>query len=232
MSEMASSPTVLACSQVTKDFALDDAKPIGVLKGVDLSVGIGESVSILGASGSGKSTLLHILGGLDDPTSGEVVIAGMRYKELTEKVRTRLRNKKVGFVYQFHHLLMEFTALENVMMPLMLNSEVVEGHEVLAERMLERVGLQNRISHLPSELSGGERQRVAIARALVNQPSILLADEPTGNLDKYSARQFMELVRDLNDELKTSIVLVTHDLELASEMQRCFKLDDGHLMPV
>jgi len=229
---MASSSTVLACSQVTKDFALDDAKPIGVLKGVDLSVGIGESVSILGASGSGKSTLLHILGGLDDPTSGEVVIAGMRYKELTEKVRTRLRNKKVGFVYQFHHLLMEFTALENVMMPLMLNSEVVEGHEVLAERMLERVGLQNRISHLPSELSGGERQRVAIARALVNQPSILLADEPTGNLDKNSARQFMELVKELNDELKTSIVLVTHDLELASEMQRCFKLDDGHLMPV
>jgi lipoprotein-releasing system ATP-binding protein len=232
MSEMASSSTVLACSQVTKDFALDDAKPIGVLKGVDLSVGIGESVSILGASGSGKSTLLHILGGLDDPTSGEVVIAGMRYNELTEKARTRLRNKKVGFVYQFHHLLMEFTALENVMMPLMLNSEVVEGHEVLAERMLERVGLQNRISHLPSELSGGERQRVAIARALVNQPSILLADEPTGNLDKNSARQFMELVKELNDELKTSIVLVTHDLELASEMQRCFKLDDGHLMPV
>jgi len=229
---MASSSTVLACSQVTKDFALDDAKPIGVLKGVDLSVGIGESVSILGASGSGKSTLLHILGGLDDPTSGEVVIAGMRYNELTEKVRTRLRNKKVGFVYQFHHLLMEFTALENVMMPLMLNSEVVEDHEVLAERMLERVGLQNRISHLPSELSGGERQRVAIARALVNQPSILLADEPTGNLDKNSARQFMELVKELNDELKTSIVLVTHDLELASEMQRCFKLDDGHLMPV
>jgi len=229
---MASSSTVLACSQVTKDFALDDAKPIGVLKGVDLSVGIGESVSILGASGSGKSTLLHILGGLDDPTSGEVVIAGMRYNELTEKARTKLRNKKVGFVYQFHHLLMEFTALENVMMPLMLNSEVVEGHEVLAERMLERVGLQNRISHLPSELSGGERQRVAIARALVNQPSILLADEPTGNLDKNSARQFMELVKELNDELKTSIVLVTHDLELASEMQRCFKLDDGHLMPV
>jgi len=229
---MASSSTVLACSQVTKDFALDDAKPIGVLKGVDLSVGIGESVSILGASGSGKSTLLHILGGLDDPTSGEVVIAGMRYNELTEKARTRLRNKKVGFVYQFHHLLMEFTALENVMMPLMLNSEVVEGHGVLAERMLERVGLQNRISHLPSELSGGERQRVAIARALVNQPSILLADEPTGNLDKNSARQFMELVKELNDELKTSIVLVTHDLELASEMQRCFKLDDGHLMPV
>ena len=229
---MASSSTVLACSQVTKDFALDDAKPIGVLKGVDLSVGIGESVSILGASGSGKSTLLHILGGLDDPTSGEVVIAGMRYNELTEKVRTRLRNKKVGFVYQFHHLLMEFTALENVMMPLMLNSEVVEDHEVLAERMLERVGLQNRISHLPSELSGGERQRVAIARALVNQPSILLADEPTGNLDKYSARQFMELVKELNEDLKTSIVMVTHDLELASEMQRCFKLDDGHLMPV
>ena len=229
---MASSSTILACSQVTKDFALDDAKPIGVLKGVDLSVGIGESVSILGASGSGKSTLLHILGGLDDPTSGEVVIAGMRYNELTEKVRTRLRNKKVGFVYQFHHLLMEFTALENVMMPLMLNSEVVEDHEVLAERMLERVGLQNRISHLPSELSGGERQRVAIARALVNQPSILLADEPTGNLDKYSARQFMELVKELNEDLKTSIVMVTHDLELASEMQRCFKLDDGHLMPV
>jgi len=229
---MVSSSTVLACSQVTKDFALDDGKPIRVLKGVDLSVGIGESVSILGASGSGKSTLLHILGGLDDPTSGEVVIAGLRYNELTEKARTKLRNKKVGFVYQFHHLLMEFTALENVMMPLMLNPEVVGDREVLAKRMLERVGLQNRISHLPSELSGGERQRVAIARALVNQPSILFADEPTGNLDKYSARQFMELVKELNEDLKTSIVLVTHDLELASEMQRCFKLDDGHLMPV
>jgi len=229
---MTSSSTVLACSQVTKDFILDDAKPIRVLKGVDLSVGNGESVSILGASGSGKSTLLHILGGLDDPTSGEVVIADLRYNELTEKVRTRLRNKKVGFVYQFHHLLMEFTALENVMMPLMLNPEVVGDREVLAKRMLERVGLQNQISHLPSELSGGERQRVAIARALVNQPSILLADEPTGNLDKYSARQFMELVKELNEDLKTSIVMVTHDLELASEMQRCFKLDDGHLMPV
>jgi len=229
---MTSSSTVLACSQVTKDFILDDVQPIRVLKGVDLSVGNGESVSILGASGSGKSTLLHILGGLDDPTSGEVVIADLRYNELTEKVRTRLRNKKVGFVYQFHHLLMEFTALENVMMPLMLNPEVVGDREVLAKRMLERVGLQNRISHLPSELSGGERQRVAIARALVNQPSILLADEPTGNLDKYSARQFMELVKELNEDLKTSIVMVTHDLELASEMQRCFKLDDGHLMPV
>ena len=229
---MTSSSTVLACSQVTKDFALDDAKPLGVLKGVDLSVDIGESVSILGASGSGKSTLLHILGGLDDPTSGEVVIAGMRYNELTEKARTKLRNKKVGFVYQFHHLLMEFTALENVMMPLMLNPDVVGDREVVAKRMLERVGLHNRVSHLPSELSGGERQRVAIARALVNQPSILLADEPTGNLDKYSARQFMGLVKELNEDLKTSIVLVTHDLELASEMQRCFKLDDGHLMPV
>jgi lipoprotein-releasing system ATP-binding protein len=229
---MVSSSTVLACSQVTKDFALDDGKPIRVLKGVDLSVGIGESVSILGASGSGKSTLLHILGGLDDSTSGEVVIAGLRYNELTEKARTKLRNKKVGFVYQFHHLLMEFTALENVMMPLMLNPDVVGDREVVAKRMLERVGLHNRVSHLPSELSGGERQRVAIARALVNQPSILLADEPTGNLDKYSARQFMELVKELNEDLKTSIVLVTHDLELASEMQRCFKLDDGHLMPV
>jgi len=202
------------------------------LKGVDLSVEIGESVSILGASGSGKSTLLHILGGLDDSTSGEVVIAGLRYNELTEKARTKLRNKKVGFVYQFHHLLMEFTALENVMMPLMLNPDVVGDREVVAKRMLERVGLHNRVSHLPSELSGGERQRVAIARALVNQPSILLADEPTGNLDKYSARQFMELVKELNEDLKTSIVMVTHDLELASEMQRCFKLDDGHLMPV
>jgi len=229
---MVSSSTVLACSQVTKDFALDDGKPIRVLKGVDLSVGIGESVSILGASGSGKSTLLHILGGLDDPTSGEVVIAGLRYNELTEKARTKLRNKKVGFVYQFHHLLMEFTALENVMMPLMLNPDVVGDREVVAKRMLERVGLHNRVSHLPSELSGGERQRVAIARALVNQPSILLADEPTGNLDKYSARQFMELVKELNEDLKTSIVLVTHDLELASEMQRCFKLDDGYLMSV
>ena len=229
---MVSSSTVLACSQVTKDFALDDGKPIRVLKGVDLSVGIGESVSILGASGSGKSTLLHILGGLDDSTSGEVVIAGLRYNELTEKARTKLRNKKVGFVYQFHHLLMEFTALENVMMPLMLNPDVVGDREVVAKRMLETVGLHNRVSHLPSELSGGERQRVAIARALVNQPSILLADEPTGNLDKYSARQFMELVKELNEDLKTSIVLVTHDLELASEMQRCFKLDDGHLMPV
>ena len=229
---MVSSSTVLACSQVTKDFALDDGKPIRVLKGVDLSVGIGESVSILGASGSGKSTLLHILGGLDDPTSGEVVIAGLRYNELTEKARTKLRNKKVGFVYQFHHLLMEFTALENVMMPLMLNPEVAGDREVVAKCMLERVGLHSRVSHLPSELSGGERQRVAIARALVNQPSILLADEPTGNLDKYSARQFMELVKELNEDLKTSIVLVTHDLELASEMQRCFKLDDGHLMPV
>jgi lipoprotein-releasing system ATP-binding protein len=232
MSEMTPQSTVLACSQLTKDFSLDGAEPIRVLKGVDLSLEAGGSVSILGASGSGKSTFLHILGGLDDPTSGDVEVAGVRYGELTEKARTTLRNKKVGFVYQFHHLLMEFTALENVMMPLMLNAQISDDYEVLAKRMLERVGLENRISHLPSELSGGERQRVAIARALVNQPAILLADEPTGNLDKNSARQFMELVKELNGELKTSIVLVTHDLELASEMQRCFKLDDGHLMPV
>ncbi|MEN8178371.1 MAG: lipoprotein-releasing ABC transporter ATP-binding protein LolD [Pseudomonadota bacterium] len=202
---------------------------VEVLRNVDLTVKKGERIAIVGASGSGKSTLLHCLGGLDRPDAGRVELMGTEILGLGEKERGRLRNRNLGFVYQFHHLLAEFTALENVAMPLLIGGKPVSEASELARGMLERVGLANRIQHKPSELSGGERQRAALARALVHRPDCVLADEPTGNLDRHSAEQVYELMLDLNREQGTSFVVVTHDPDLAARMDRTLHLEDGYL---
>ncbi len=229
MSEMGESREVIQARGVEKSYGLDGVNTVHVLRGVDLTISRGETVSIVGSSGSGKSTLLHILGGLDLATKGDVLVHGVPFASMRESQICEMRNREIGFVYQFHHLLVEFTAIENVLMPLMIRGKVTQEDRDKGVSLLSRVGLEHRLDHLPSELSGGERQRVAIARALVTDPSCVLADEPTGNLDKLSAKSFMNLVFDLNKDFKTCVVLVTHDHELANMAHRSLLLDDGLL---
>ena len=222
-------PAVLACSKLRKEFRQGPVT-LTVLDGVEFSVAAGERVAIIGASGSGKTTLLQLLGGLDDPTAGSVWIDGQALVSLDETARGRLRNRAVGFVYQFHHLLPEFSALENVAMPLLVRREPAKTAYARAREILERVGLGARLEHRPAELSGGERQRAAVARALVASPRIVLADEPTGNLDGANAAQVFELMLELNREFGTSLVIVTHDERLAARMDRIVTLSSGKLV--
>ena len=205
---------------------------VAVLNGIYLNIAAGEQVAIVGASGSGKSTLLHLLGGLDVPSSGEVSILDKNLAQLGEAQKGDLRNQSLGFVYQFHHLLPEFTALENVAMPLLIRRMAREQALALASEMLAKVGLAHRLEHMPGELSGGERQRAALARAMVTQPQCILADEPTGNLDRHTAHAVFDLLLEMNQSQQVSLVVVTHDIELASKMRRQYKLVDGKLLPI
>ena len=220
---------LLECRGLKKSYAEARGVSVDVLKGIDFSVKSGECIAIIGPSGSGKSTLLHLLGGLDKPSAGCVLQNGLDWQTLSEKKRCQLRNKALGFVYQFHHLLPEFSALENVALPLLLAGKSVDASQAAAEARLIDVGLSARIHHKPSELSGGERQRVAIARALVHQPNLVFADEPTGNLDRTTALQVFEGMLDLNKKCNTALVIVTHDEQLAARMDRILVLQDGYL---
>lgn len=219
---------VLACEDLRKSYD-EGPQKVEVLKGINISVRKGERLAIIGSSGSGKSTLLNLLGGLDIPSSGKVLCAGKTLSSISENERGLLRNQYLGFVYQFHHLLGEFSALENVLMPLMIAKVSKQNARKQAIAILKKVGLQQRLDHKPSELSGGERQRVAIARALVNQPACVLMDEPTGNLDLETAVAIQELMWGLNSEFDTSFVIVTHDRQFASRMDRVIELKNGLL---
>ena len=219
---------VLHCSQLSKSYKQGDIETT-VLNNLELTVKKGELVAIVGSSGCGKSTFLHIAGALDLPSSGEVFINDVNILNLSDKERATFRNQHIGFIYQFHHLMMEFTALENVAMPLLIRGDKPKQAIAAASEVLAQVGLAHRINHRPSELSGGERQRTAIARALVTKPSLILADEPTGNLDSDTAEQIYQLIRSLNQSVQTSFVVVTHDIALAMRMDRQLKLDHGKL---
>jgi lipoprotein-releasing system ATP-binding protein len=219
---------ILSSNHLCKSYN-DGTSKIEVLRGINLSISKGERLAIIGPSGSGKSTLLHLLGGLDKPTTGEVCVKEVNWQKINEKQRCKLRNQGLGFIYQFHHLLPEFTALENVSMPLLLGDLPVKAAQAEASNMLEAVGLQARMSHKPAQLSGGERQRVAIARALVHKPYCVLADEPTGNLDQATATKVFNLMLDLNQKMNTALVIVTHDQQLAQRMDRVLILGEGIL---
>ena len=221
--------TALLSSQNISKFYQEGNQQTEVLKQVSFSMQPGELVAIVGSSGSGKSTLLHTLGGLDQPSSGEVFINGQSLQKMTPNALAKLRNQYLGFVYQFHHLMADFTALENVMMPMLIGRQNKGEAQSRAEQMLSAVGLQHRISHRPSALSGGERQRVAIARALVNIPALVLADEPTGNLDHKTTESIFELIQQLNQEKQIAFLLVTHDLSLAEKLNRRLIMQDGVL---
>jgi lipoprotein-releasing system ATP-binding protein len=219
---------VLVCRSIVRNFREGDSM-LGVLRGVDLTVQESERLAIVGASGSGKTTLLQIMGGLDDPTSGEVLVNGQSIANINEKEKSALRNQFIGFVYQFHHLLPEFTAQENVAMPLLIRRLKKDEAMHKAAELLGRVGLAERLDHKPGELSGGERQRAAVARALITRPKLVLADEPTGNLDAGNGQHVLKLMLELNRELNTSLVIVTHDYDVAGQMDRLLVLEDGRL---
>lgn len=219
---------VLKCTNIGKSYR-DGSLNVQVLKNLNLEVKEGEGISIIGSSGSGKSTLLHILGGLDKPSEGKITLMNRDISDMSQRKLGELRNNYLGFVYQFHHLLPEFSALENVMMPLLIGKKNKAEAETRAADMLEKVGLKQRILHRPSELSGGERQRAAIARALVTRPKCLLADEPTGNLDRKNAQNILDMMMDLKTELNTSLIVVTHDDELAIRFERVMTMQDGCL---
>ncbi|STX93516.1 lipoprotein-releasing system ATP-binding protein [Legionella londiniensis] len=220
---------IIDCRQLSKSYH-DGQHKIEVLNQIDFTVRKGDRIAIVGPSGSGKSTLLHLLGGLDKPSAGQVFIQSTEWQVLSERKRCKLRNQTMGFIYQFHHLLPEFTALENVAMPLLLAQKPLKEAEDLARNILAAVGLSERERHKPSELSGGERQRVAIARALVRQPHCVLADEPTGNLDHATALKIFDLMLGLNEKLQTALVIVTHDIELANRMDKVLHLQEGKLL--
>jgi len=220
------STSILNCRQLTKRYD-QGGLDVEVLKGVDLNIEKGERVAIMGASGSGKSTLLHLLGGLEKASGGEVILDGIDINKVSAAKLAKLRNKSLGFIYQSHHLLGEFTVLENVAMPLLIAGESVKLARIRAAELLQRVGLGHRVEHKPGELSGGERQRAAVARALINKPCLILADEPTGNLDSKTADQVYELMLELNQELNVSFLVVTHDHELAARMGKVLHMEDG-----
>ncbi|MDH0302193.1 MULTISPECIES: lipoprotein-releasing ABC transporter ATP-binding protein LolD [unclassified Pseudomonas] len=226
-----SDKAVLSCRNLGKSYE-EGPESVQVLSGLNLELHPGERVAIVGSSGSGKSTLLNLLGGLDTPSSGSVWLAGEELSALGERARGLLRNRALGFVYQFHHLLAEFTALENACMPLLIGKTPIPEARERAEALLKRVGLGHRLNHKPAELSGGERQRVAIARALVNRPGLVMLDEPTGNLDHHTAQGIQELMQELSSHSQTAFLVVTHDLNLARQMDRVLRLEDGHLVAI
>ncbi|MDA3921510.1 MAG: lipoprotein-releasing ABC transporter ATP-binding protein LolD [Salinisphaera sp.] len=222
--------TVLSCNDLTKTFT-EVREPITVLQDVNMDVEPGARIAVIGASGSGKSTLLHLLGGLDTPTRGKIYIGDQDMTRLSDSARGLLRNEKLGFIYQFHHLLPEFTTVENVAMPLLIRRGPIKPSLDAARDLLKKVGLGARLEHKPTELSGGERQRAAVARALVTKPACILADEPTGNLDYRTASSVFDMMLELNESLNTSLVMVTHDRQLAQRMDRIWTLTEGHMKP-